>query len=229
MKRLVMLSTVAMLLALAPAKAAQFDYSSIAVNQGQNITLSGIVSEQVDAGQIVLTGTGPNAGSSADVWCVDVFDHLMTSGIFNLTPLTTAGAGSPNPTLTSVQINQMGALMIAGDADILNDKLGVDTSVAFQLAIWAVEYGGTLLDNADSTLAALVTALVADVQPGGSLADPNARVTLFDAAAQNQVLATGFDVSTVPLPGTIWLMAGALGLFGGMVGRRKKSPSAFAA
>ena len=143
-------------------------------------------------------------------------------------PLTTAGSGAPNPTLTAAQINQIGSLMLAGNKDVADNALGVDGSTAFQLAIWAVEYGGALLDNANSTLAALVTTLVAESATGGSLNDPFATVELLDAPAQNQVLA--FAVDAVPLPGTLWLMLSGLGLaFGGLArSRRSRSCSALA-
>ena len=49
---------------------------------------------------IVLNGTGPNAGQTLDAWCVDLFDHLQASTLYNIVPLTTAGVGFPNPILT---------------------------------------------------------------------------------------------------------------------------------
>lgn len=215
--------TASIVAAAVPAKANTFTYSGAAVPLGQNITLSGIVSETVDAGQIVLTGSGANAGSSFDAWCVDVFHLLQNAGTYNIAQLTTAGAGSPNPALTNAQINQMGSLMIAGNADILDDKFGVDTSPAFQLAIWAVEYGGTLLDNADGTLANLVATLVDESKSGGALNDPNAVVDLLDAPASNQVLAFGVD--TTPIPASVWSMLAGLGLLGFMLRRSKPSIS----
>ena len=227
MKKAALLLAAAMGLASTPALASQFDYSAFTVTDGQNITLSGLVSETVDAGQIVLTGSGPNAGQMLDVWCVDVFHVLQSSALFNIVPLTTAGSGAPNPTLTAAQINQIGSLMLAGNKDVADNALGVDGSTAFQLAIWAVEYGGALLDNANSTLAALVTTLVAESATGGSLNDPFATVELLDAPAQNQVLA--FAVDAVPLPGTLWLMLSGLGLlFGGLYRRGAHSCSALA-
>ena len=82
MKKAALLLAAAMGLASTPALASQFDYSAFTVTDGQNITLSGLVSETVDAGQIVLTGSGPNAGQMLDVWCVDVFTRPAELGAF---------------------------------------------------------------------------------------------------------------------------------------------------
>ena len=137
-----------------------------------------------------------------NVWCVDIFDVLQASGLYNIVPLTTAGVGGSNPTLTPAQINAMGTLMIKGNALTPGDGEGPLTSAAFQLAIWSVEYGGTLLDNAGGipNLQALVGTLVTNAEFGGIWYDPNASVNLFDAAPTNQVLAQGVDIAAVPGP-----------------------------
>ena len=227
MKKLMMLPAAALLFAAVPAKADQFDYSTFAVFQGQNITITSPTSITADAGMIVLTGTGANLGQTLDAWCVDLFHTLETNQIYNIVPLTTAGSGAPNPTLTTTEISQMGALMLRAAADTPGDIFGANTSTAFQLAIWSIEFQGTLLDNASGPLASLVTQLVANVSTGGIWECDTCTVDLLDAPAGNQVLA--FGVEPTPLPGAVWLFAGGLGLLGGMVGRRKKSPSVFAA
>lgn len=200
MKKLVMLSAAALLFAAAPAKADQFDYSTFSVFQGQNITISSPNAITADTGMILLQGAGAQAGITLDAWCVDLFHLLAGSAIYNIVPLTTAGSGLPNPTLTAAQINQMGTLMLRGVADTPGDVFGVDTSAAFQLAIWSVEYGGTLLDNANGPLAALVTQLDINAAPGGIWFDPNSSVDLLDAPASNQVLAFGVTPLAVPTP-----------------------------
>ena len=227
MKKLVLLSAAALLFAAAPAKADQFDYSTFSVFQGQNITISSPTSVTADAGMIQLVGTGANLGTTLDAWCVDLFHTLETNQIYNIVPLTTAGSGAPNPTLTTTEISQMGALMLRAAADTPGDVFGANTSTAFQLAIWSIEFQGTLLDNASGPLASLVTQLVANVSTGGIWECDTCSVDLLDAPAGNQVLA--FGVAPTPLPGAAWLFAGGLSLLGGMVGRRKKSPSVFAA
>ena len=231
MKHLAMLSATAMLLfALTPAKADQFDYGNFSVFQGQNITISSPTSIEADTGLIMLQGAGAQSGVTLDVWCVDLFHLLQGSGIYNIVPLTTAGSGAPNPMLTAAQINQMGTLMLRGDADTPGDVFGADTSAAFQLAIWSVEYGGTLLDNANGPLATLVTQLDINAAPGGIWFDPNSTVDLLDAPASNQVLAVGL-IAPVPapiagagIPGMIF----ALGMLAFM-GRRRRASALAAA
>ena len=205
------------------AKADTFQYSSISVFQGLNITLTGPNSIEADTGQIRLVGAGANAGTTDDVWCVDVFDELQPSGIYNIVPLTTAGSGGSNPPLTAAQINTMATLMIKGNALTPGDGEGPLTSVAFQLAIWSAEYGGALLDNASSVpnLSALVSQLVTNAEVGGIWYDPNNTVNLLDAAPANQVLAFGVPGPVVGagLPG---LIAGCLALLGLQRRRRQQ-------
>jgi hypothetical protein len=213
-----LLSLLALGALVGPACAGQFDYGSFGQDNGQNITITSPTSIGVSAGMIVLNGAGPNAGQTLDAWCVDLFDHLQASSIYNIVPLTTAGVGFPNPILTNQQISELGSLMIHGTTSVLDNAFGIDGSAAFQLAIWNVEYQGALLDNASGALATLVAALVANVQPGGIWDCPGCSVDLLDAPAQNQVLAFGID--TTPLPGAAWLFMGGLGLLG-LVARRK--------
>ena len=155
------------------------------------------------------------------------FHTLETNQIYNIVPLTTAGSGAPNPTLTPTEISQMGALMLRAAADTPGDIFGANTSTAFQLAIWSIEFQGTLLDNASGALATLVTQLVANVSAGGIWECDTCSVDLLDAPAGNQVLA--FGIEPTPLPGAVWLFAGGLGLLG-MVGRKRRTrASAFTA
>jgi hypothetical protein len=217
-KVLFLLASVAALCA-APAKADQFDYGSFGQINGENVTIISPISRGVSAGELVLNGTGPNAGQTLDAWCVDLFDTLQASAIYNIVPLTTAGVGFPNPILTGQQIAEMGSLMVHGTADVPGDP-NINASAAFQLAIWNVEYQGSLLDNASGPLATLVALLVANVQPGGVWDCPGCGVDLLDAPAQNQILAFGVDAT--PLPGAVWLFAGGLGVLG-VFARRKRA------
>jgi hypothetical protein len=216
MRKLLVLTAVAML-AAAPAKASSFDYSSYSVTNQQNISFTSPVAETGGAGMITLVGTGPQAGIDITAWCVDLFDFLQTSSVYNIVPLTTAGSGGLNPALTPAQIGEIGSLMIHGAADVPVDP-DFNASAAFQLAIWSIEYPTNLIDNASGPLATLVTALVARVETGDWQC-PTCTVDLLDAPVGNQVLA--FGVSPTPLPGAVWLFG--TGLFGlGMLGRRKK-------
>ena len=206
-----------------PACADQFDYGSFGQINGQNITITSPNSVGVSAGMIVLNGTGPNAGQTLDAWCVDLFDHLQANAVYNIVPLTTAGVGFPNPILTPQQLSELGSLMIHGTTSTLGNTFGLDGSAAFQLAIWNVEYQGSLLDNASGALATLVAALVANVQPGGIWDCPTCSVDLLDAPAQNQVLAFGIIPDATPLPGAVWLFAGGLGLLGAFTRKRRNT------
>jgi hypothetical protein len=219
MRKLASLLALAALCVAAPAQADQFDYGSFGQINGQNITITSPNSVGVSAGMIVLNGTGPNAGQTLDAWCVDLFDHLQANAVYNIVPLTTAGVGFPNPILTQQQISELGSLMIHGTSSTLGNTFGLDGSAAFQLAIWNVEYQGSLLDNASGALAALVSVLVANVEPGGIWDCPGCSVELLDAPAQNQILAFGIDAT--PLPGAVWLFAGGLGLLGAFARKRK--------
>jgi PEP-CTERM motif len=113
----------------------------------------------------------------------------------------------------------MGTLMLRGDADTPGDVFGANTSTAFQLAIWGVEFGGTLLDNANGPLATLVEQLIINASLCGVWYNPNSAVDLLDAPNGNQVLAFGVET---PLPATLLLFAGGLGLLG-FVGSRKRA------
>ena len=211
------------------AKADTFLYSSASVFQGTNIQIFSPHLVGADTGMIQLTGSLNGGGVMIDnVWCVDIFDVLQASGLYNIVPLTTAGVGGSNPTLTTAQINAMGTLMLKGNALTPGDGEGPLSSVAFQLAIWSVEYGGTLLDNANliPNLQTLVGTLVTNAEFGGIWYDPNATVNLFDAAPTNQVLAQGVDIAAVPGPvagaGLPGLIAGCFGL-AGLARRRRKT------
>ena len=136
-------------------------------------------------------------------------------------PLTNAGSGPPNPILTNQQISELGSLMIHGQSSVLGNTFGLDGSAAFQLAIWNVEYGGSLLDNASGALATLVSLLVSNVQPGHIWDCPGCSVDLLDAPAQNQVLAFGVDAT--PLPAAVWLFGSGVGGAALLMRRRRKA------
>ena len=111
--------------------------------------------------------------------------------------------------------------MIHGQTSVLGNTFGLNGSAAFQLAVWNVEYQGSLLDNASGALATLVAQLVANVQPGGVWDCPTCSVDLLDAPAQNQVLAFGIDAT--PLPAAVWLFGSGLAGIGLLARRRRKA------
>ena len=221
MKKLLLLTIAATALAALPAKASQFDYGSFSVINQQNITFTSPIARTGGAGEIVLNGIGPNAGQTLDAWCIDLFDNLASNSIYNIVPLTNAGAGFPNPTLTNTQLSEMGSLMLHGVADVPGDH-DINASAAFQLAIWSVEYQSNLIDSASGPLATLVALLVANVQPGHIWDCPGCSVDQLDVLPQNQVLAFGVPAET-PLPAAIWLFAGGVGGGLALMRRRKKA------
>src|SRR5664279_2016273 len=120
------------------ASAATFTYNGYTVANEQNINILTPNTISGGAGQVTLIGAGANSGQNLLAWCLDVYDFLAGSGTYNIAPLTTAGAGGSNPSLTTTQIGEIGALMKNGDLHIGDST---DVSAATQLAIWKVEYG----------------------------------------------------------------------------------------
>ena len=225
MKKL-LLASVAVLALSSSALADTFLYSSEFVFQGANINITSPHAVDANTGMIQLVGS-LNGGPTTilDAWCVDIYDTLLSSALYNIVPLTNAGSGAPNPMLSNAQINAMGTLMLRAQADTPGDVFGALTSAAFQLAVWKEEYGGTLADNANTFtgLVSLVNTLVTNSEIGGIWYDPNATVVLLDAAPTNQVLAFGADVSATPLPAALPMFLGGLGVLGLGLRRKKKS------
>ena len=84
------------------AKADTFLYSSASVFQGTNIQIFSPHLVGADTGMIQLTGFAQR-WRGRDRQCVvrrRIFDVLQASGLYNIVPLTTAGVGGSNPTLT---------------------------------------------------------------------------------------------------------------------------------
>jgi hypothetical protein len=193
------------------ASAATFTYSSYSVTNEQDITILTPNSISGGAGQIKLIGSGANAGvvtnDGADIlaWCLNIYTYLANSGTYTVGTLTTAGTGGSNPTLTTTQIGEIGALMLNGDA-IINSSTNV--SAAIQLAIWKIEYGNTFTSSGlSSAVTTLANTYISDVN-GGSWG-PDYNVSLL-SESDNQNL--GF-VTPTPLPSTWTMMLiGAAGL-----------------
>jgi hypothetical protein len=215
----------------AQARADTFTYSSYSILNPQDISISKPTSVVGEAGQITLTGSGPtNAGQSIIAWCLDVYDFLNSSGIYQIGQLTTAGVGGQNPTLTANQINEIGSLMAHGDTLLTNHNSPQYQfiSAAIQVAIWTIEYGSNNFKyTTDSHVASLAQTYVFDVLNGGVWA-PTANeysVTLLSERG-NQNL--GY-VDPTPLPAALPLFAGglsALGLLG--YWRRNRAPRSVA-
>ena len=120
------------------SSAATFEYDSYSVTNEQTIAIATPNNIYAGIGQIVLDGSGANAGQFQAAWCLDIFDFLTTSGTYTAGPLTTAGSGGSNPSLNAAQISAIGSVMVHGSALI---DTNTDVSAATQLAIWKLEYG----------------------------------------------------------------------------------------
>jgi hypothetical protein len=120
------------------AQATSFQYGTYTVVNEQVISISSPTMAAGGVGEIILEGSGANAGQTLLAWCLDIYTALKSAGTYNIGTLTAAGSGAPNPTLTNAQIGEIGALMLNGER-LANSML--NSSAATQLAIWEVEYG----------------------------------------------------------------------------------------
>ncbi len=205
------------------ATAATFTYSGYSVTNEQNISISAPNHISGGAGQITLIGSGANAGEDIFAYCMDIYTYLAGSGTYQIGPLTTAGTGSPNPTLTNTQIGQIGALIVNGSA-LINSSF--DVSAAIQLAIWKVEYGvnNFIFSGLDIGAKNLADAYLADVAPGGIWA-PDYNVFLLSGNGSQSLVF----VDPTPLPSTWTMMLIGLAGLGFACRRMKKDAAAFAA
>jgi hypothetical protein len=209
------LPVVAMLLAGSNlASANTFEYSSYSVANEQTIQILTPNNIYGGIGQVVLNGSGPNAGQQLPVWCLDVYEYLTGSGMYDVQPLTTAGSGGANPSLSSLQINEIGSLMVHGDALI---HTSYDVSAAIQLAIWQVEYSNFTFSGLNSTVAALASTYLSNVAPSEIWGGNYDVVLLTEAGNQHM----GTAAIPIPLPSTWTMMLATLACLSLMGYRRR--------
>ena len=215
------------LLLTGSAHAASFQYGSFSVVDQQNIQITQPNNIGGGMGEFILHGTGADAGKDLLAWCIDVYDHTLNSALFNITPLTTAGAGggAPNPPLTQDQIGAMGSLMIHG-SQLSQTASDHDTSAAFQLAIWKTEYTNFAFTGVSASTIALANTFLANVADGGIWECDTCTVSQLDSGYGNQTLAFG-DVTPgttghTPIPGAVWLFGTVLAGGAGYGRWRKK-------
>lgn len=221
------------------ASATTFTYDSYSVANEQNIQITSPNNIFGGMGQIALNGSGANAGQTLPAWCLDVSTYLTNTGSYQIAPLTTAGAGGMNPSLTTTQIGQIGSLMANGNA-LIKLNAGTDVSAAIQLAIWQTEYGASFSyapGSVSSGVLDLVTTYLADVATGGAWGSAVTNVSLLSQPG-NQTLGfvnSGFSTGETPLPTTLTMMLGGLafvglfGFFGRTQDRGRKQDFVFAA
>jgi hypothetical protein len=200
------------------ALAGTFSYDSYSVVNEQTINITNPNAVTGGAGEIVLNGTGANAGTTLPVWCLDIYNFLANSGTYNVGTLTMAGAGGLNPTLTATQIGQIGALMLNG-GQLINSS--ADASAATQLAIWKVEYGSSFAFNGDLSPGAVSIAQT-ELNNLNGLWAPVSPTLL--SGPGNQTM--GFV--TTPLPATWSMLLAALVGVGMLTARDYRPKSSFA-
>ena len=210
--------------ATSAASAATFSYNSFTVTNEQDIHILTPNNVTGGMGQIVLHGSGPDAGQTLAAWCLDVYDFLTHSGTYTVGPLTTTGSGGSNPALTTTQISEIGSLMLKGNSLV---NTGTNVSAATQLAIWIVEYGASFtFSGVSSSVKTLAQQYVSNVSAGGIWDCPTCTVTLLSLNG-DQNLGYGADLpggrqGTTPLPAALPLFAGGLSGFGMLAWRRKR-------
>lgn len=200
------------------ASATTFTYSGYNVTNEQDISILSPTTVSGGVGQIELIGSGANVGEDILAWCLDIYDYLNPAGTYQIGTLTTAGSGNGNPTLTSTQIGEIGALIANGDA-LINTSYNV--SAAIQLALWEVEYGKSFeFTGLSSAVILLADTYLTDVENGTWAADYN--VSLLSGSG-NQNLAF---LDPTPVPSTWMLLLTGLAGLGFFVFRRAKNRSA---
>jgi hypothetical protein len=201
MRKLLFATTALIALASVPAKADTFLATGFSVLGGQNVTIGTPKFENVQAGEIQLTGpTG-----IANVWCLDVFDGINLPYDYTL---NTYHAGDSHPgmvTLDAAQVRQISSLMVLGNSS----NTGAFADAVVQLAIWKAEYGGAFTTiGLDAGTQAQVDTALADTMVGGIFDRTDLTMTVFTDAPINPSQAFGdatVTIAAVPEPST-WAM-----------------------
>lgn len=156
------------------ASAATFTYGSYSVVNEINVTIGesnstgippGYETGYFGSGQIVLHGTGPNAGQMLNVWCIDATHDLQwsdTDTFIHPNPSLSNNGGAPGGSqLSLIVLGEIGALVDWGDANINKNYYN---SAAVQLAIWSIEYPGGTFVSDSGNVNTLVKTLIADAE-----------------------------------------------------------------
>jgi PEP-CTERM motif len=198
------------------AYAGTYSYGSYGLT-GSNVTLSdpslGIFKEYGGAGLITLYGSPVMTG-----YCIDISAWLAETGTFNL------GADP------AADPNLAGSSSITGDSKIADIGALISNGsnpAAVQLAIWETEYGSAATFTPDDpTLQSVAAGYLADAQSGWTVPSNFSLFELTPVDGQaNQALVYLIDPpATVPEPGTLALVSGAI-LLTGFALRRRGPPA----
>lgn len=211
------------------AFASTFEYNGYSVVNNTNVTITGGTNPgYYGSGQIDLQGSGANAGQTLAAWCIDAFDDLQGSSIYNIIspPFNNHGGNVGSPVIGATALGEIGALIHYGDTNINSSYV----SPAVQLAIWTIEYSGAgmTFTSDSSQVNSLVTTLVSEATNNELTALPLSYLrevvgVTGDGHSFNQGLA--FEVSPVPLPAALPLFGTVLAGLGaiGWYGKRRKA------
>src|SRR5271165_7084846 len=206
----------ALLLTTSAAFAGALSYTGFTVT-GDSVTVDTPVTATGVAGLIHLITPG---GTVVNAWCIDVYDPLLGSGTYSITPVTVPLPGVP--TLSDTQIGEIGALMVHGDQLVGAPPPGDtadDVATAIQVDIWSVEYGAGVFtyNYVDPTVATLAPLYYLD-STGGAWA-PFTQYAALNGSGQN--LSTDQTLAAVvpELPTWEMMLLGFAGLgFAGLKG-----------
>jgi hypothetical protein len=192
-RKLLLIST-ALLALTGAARADTFLATSVNVIGAQNVTIGTPVFENVQAGEIQLSGPS----GIMTVWCLDVFDGIHLPYDYTI---STYNAGDVKPgmaTLNSAQLRQIVSLMVLGNSS----NSGPFLDAVVQLAIWQTEYGGAFSTiGLDSATQNSVNTALADTASGGIFERFDLTLTVLTDAPINPSQAFGqATVTAVPGP-----------------------------
>ena len=213
MQKLLMAVPALLALAALPAKAdTMFLANTATVIGGQNVTILSPKFENVQAGQIQLTGPA----GSVYVWCLDVFDPISLPYDYTVSTFTAGDIKPGIASLSTGQVRQIADLMWLG-----NNVGGIDKA-AIQVAIWKAEYGGLFSSTASGTLLSDENTYLSQTSIGGIHDRTDLVLTTYTDAVSNpsQAFGTVTVLAAVPEISTWFMMI--LGFAGiGLAGMRK--------
>ena len=160
MRKLLLATTALLALAAAPAKADTYDATGVSVLNGINVTIDTPKFENVQSGEIHLTGPS----GVENVWCLDVFDGINLPYTYTINTYHPGDVFAGMAVLDAAQVRQISALMFLGNAA----NTGPFADAVLQLAIWSVEYGGAFTySGTDSATRNSVNTAILDTDNGG--------------------------------------------------------------
>ena len=223
MRKLLLATTAFLALAATPAKADTYVATGVSVLNGINVTINTPKFENVQSGEIHLTGPS----GVENVWCLNVFDGINLPYTYTINTYHPGDVFAGMAVLNAAQVRQISALMFLGNAA----NTGPFADAVLQLAIWSVKYGGAFTySNVDSATRNSVNTAILNTDNGGLFDRANLALTVFTDAPINPSQAFGqATIAAVPKPSTWAMMVlGFAGIvFMGAKRRRENNHRAF--